>query len=108
MNARSAALGFMAGLGLLLPALGQAQPSFAKTLQFWNNKDFVDRFMATYGVKSEVEPKISADENDLFKELIPLIQVESQTGDCQADGRDHPREQCRSGVYPRQPLRAVQ
>lgn len=74
MNARSAALGFMAGLGLLLPALGQAQPSFAKTLQFWNNKDFIDRFMATYGVKSEVEPKISADENDLFKELIPLIQ----------------------------------
>ena len=74
MNARSAALGFMAGLGLLLPALGQAQPSFAKTLQFWNNKGFIDRFMATYGVKSEVEPKISADENDLFKELIPLIQ----------------------------------
>ena len=32
MNALSAALGFMAGLGLLLPALGQAQPSFAKTL----------------------------------------------------------------------------
>ena len=74
MNARSAVLGFMAALGLLLPALGQAQPSFAKTLQFWNNKDFIDRFMATYGVKSEVEPKISADENDLFKELIPLIQ----------------------------------
>ena len=64
MNARSAALGFMAALGLLLPALGQAQPSFAKTLQFWKNKGFVDRFMATYGVKSEVEPKISADEND--------------------------------------------
>ena len=74
MNARSTALGFMAALGLLLPALGQAQPSFAKTLQFWNNKGFIDRFMATYGVKSEVEPKISADENDLFKELIPLIQ----------------------------------
>ena len=74
MNARSVALGFMAALGLLLPALGQAQPSFAKTLQFWNNKGFIDRFMATYGVKSEVEPKISADENDLFKELIPLIQ----------------------------------
>ena len=74
MNARSAALGCMGGLCLLLPALGQAQPSFAKTLQFWNNKGFIDRFMATYGVKSEVEPKISADENDLFKELIPLIQ----------------------------------
>ena len=42
MNARSAALGFMAALGLLLPALGQAQPSFAKTLQFWNNKGFID------------------------------------------------------------------
>ena len=75
INVRPTALGFMAALGLLLPALGQAQPSFANTLRFWNNPEFVNKFMATYGVKSEVEPKITADEKELFDELIPQIQA---------------------------------
>ena len=75
INVRPTALGFIAALGLLLPALGQAQPSFANTLRFWNNPEFVNKFMATYGVKSEVEPKITADEKELFDELIPQIQA---------------------------------
>ena len=73
-NMRSFAPALIIAIGLCLPALGQAQPSFANTLQFWNKPEFVNKFMATYGVKSEVEPKISADENDLFEKLIPLIQ----------------------------------
>jgi tetratricopeptide (TPR) repeat protein len=60
--------------GLLLsPASGQAQPSFAKTMQFWKDPEFVNKFMASYGVKSDVEPKINADEKELFDELIPQI-----------------------------------
>jgi len=73
-NARCAAIGLVVALGVFLPVLGQAQPSFANTLKFWNSPEFVNKFMATYGVKSEVEPKISVDEKELFDKLIPLIQ----------------------------------
>ncbi|MAE30929.1 MAG: hypothetical protein CMO43_04945 [Verrucomicrobiales bacterium] len=66
----------MTALGLLIPALGQAQPSFARTLQFWNDPEFINKFMASYGVKSEVEPKIIAEEKELFDELIPQIQAD--------------------------------
>ncbi|MED5381783.1 MAG: tetratricopeptide repeat protein, partial [Verrucomicrobiota bacterium] len=66
----------MTALGLLIPALGQAQPSFARTLQFWNDPEFINKFMASYGVKSEVEPKITAEEKELFDELIPQIQAD--------------------------------
>ncbi len=70
------AFGLLLALALLAPAFGQAQPSFAKTMQFWNNPEFVNKFMASYGVKSEVEPKIDADEKELFDELIPQIQAD--------------------------------
>ena len=70
------ALGLLLALGLLAPALGQAQPTFAKTMQFWKDPEFINKFMASYGVKSEVEPKINADEKELFDELIPQIQAD--------------------------------
>ncbi|SVC99291.1 uncharacterized protein METZ01_LOCUS352145, partial [marine metagenome] len=63
-------------LGLLAPALGRAQPTFARTLQFWKDPEFINKFMASYGVKSDVEPKINADEKELFDELIPQIQAD--------------------------------
>ena len=70
------ALGLLLALGLLAPALGQAQPSFASTMQFWKDPEFINKFMASYGVKSEVEPKINAEEKELFDELIPQIQAD--------------------------------
>ena len=69
------ALGLLLALGLLAPAFGQAQPSFASTMQFWKDPEFINKFMASYGVKSEVEPKINAEEKELFDELIPQIQA---------------------------------
>ncbi|MFL2909608.1 MAG: hypothetical protein ACJZ70_03615 [Limisphaerales bacterium] len=51
----------------------QAQPSFSKANKFWSSPEFVNKFMATYGVKSEVEPNINAEEKELFDKLIPVI-----------------------------------
>ena len=65
-------------IGLCIPSLGQAQPSFSKTQQFWSSDEFINKFMATYGVKSEVEPKINAEEKELFNELIPVIQQDPE------------------------------
>ena len=70
------ALGLLLALGLLAPSLGQAQPSFASTRQFWKDPEFINKFMASYGVKSEVEPKINAEEKELFDKLIPQIQAD--------------------------------
>ena len=69
-------LGLLLALGLLAPVLGRAQPTFARTLQFWKDPEFINKFMASYGVKSDVEPKITADEKELFDELIPQIQAD--------------------------------
>ena len=69
-------LGLLLALGLLAPVLGRAQPTFARTLQFWKDPEFINKFMASYGVKSDVEPKINADEKELFDELIPQIQAD--------------------------------
>ena len=54
----------MTSLGLLIPSLVRAQPSFARTLQFWNDPEFINKFMASYGVKTEVEPKLTAEEKE--------------------------------------------
>lgn len=67
---------FFTVLGVLIPAHCHAQPSFARTLQFWKDPEFVNKFMASYGVKSGVEPKISIEEKELFDELIPQIQAD--------------------------------
>jgi Flp pilus assembly protein TadD len=62
-------------IGFFIQSFGQSQPSFLeKSQQFWKSEEFINKFMATYGVKSEVEPKINAEEKKLFNDLIPVIQ----------------------------------
>ena len=61
-------------IGFFIQSFGQSQPSFLETQQFWQSEEFINKFMATYGVKSEVEPKINAEEKKLFNDLIPVIQ----------------------------------
>ena len=61
-------------IGFFIQSFGQSQPSFLETQQFWESEEFINKFMATYGVKSEVEPKINAEEKKLYNDLIPVIQ----------------------------------
>lgn len=41
----------------------------------WENPQFVQRFMGSYGVRSEVEPTISPEEKALFQEILPLVKT---------------------------------
>jgi Flp pilus assembly protein TadD len=50
-----------------------AQPSAAASAQFWSDPAFVARFLGTYGVLAEREPKITPEEQKLFTTLVPLI-----------------------------------
>ena len=64
--------------GLCVPLFAQVQSDFSNMNHFWSSQEFINKFMATYGVKSEVEPKINAEEKDLFNKLIPVIQQDPQ------------------------------
>jgi Flp pilus assembly protein TadD len=65
-------LPLLAGAWLAAAALN-AQPTPAASAQFWSDPAFVARFLGSYGILSEREPKISAEEQKLFTTLVPLI-----------------------------------
>jgi len=57
----------------VLPALhGQSWP---ESPNVWNNPDFVDRFMGSYGFETTREPKISGEEAELFQEIATLAET---------------------------------
>ncbi|MFO7723961.1 MAG: tetratricopeptide repeat protein [Oceanipulchritudo sp.] len=62
--------------GCLICAFTVSGQSFPTSQNLWSNPDFVDRFLGSYGVRTEVEPSISEDEAALFQELVELIQNE--------------------------------
>ncbi len=58
---------------VLLPVAGLAQ-TFPLSPNSWDNPDFVDRFLGSYGVRTDIEPKISESEAALFNELMAQVQ----------------------------------
>jgi Flp pilus assembly protein TadD len=65
-------LGLFTGAWLTVLTLN-AQPTPAASARFWNDPTFVARFLGTYGVLSDREPKITSEEQKLFTALVPLI-----------------------------------
>ncbi len=57
-----------------LTVAAHAQIDRGTAAEFWKNPEFVKQFLGSYGFLPDVEPRISADEQKLFKELIDLIQ----------------------------------
>ncbi|MCL4178191.1 MAG: tetratricopeptide repeat protein [Verrucomicrobia bacterium] len=68
-------LTLLAGAWLAVASL-TAQPTPAASAQFWSDPAFVARFLGSYGVLSEREPKITAEEQKLFTALIPLVRTD--------------------------------
>lgn len=56
--------------------LGQAAKIAPLKEKVWSNPDFVKSFMGSFGVKSEVEPKIGRQEQVLFEDLSEMIEEE--------------------------------
>lgn len=46
--------------------------------QYWNDPEFVKRFLGSYGFNSLTEPEVTEDEVELFRDLVELIEVDPQ------------------------------
>ncbi len=63
------------GLLLLLPAalFGQLSPEL--TSSYWQDPDFRDRFMQTYGTRGEIEPKVNQEEAAILQQIMPQLEA---------------------------------
>lgn len=61
-------------IGIVLASLGLQAQTFPLSKNLWSNPEFVDRFLGSYGMRTEVEPKITEEEGELFQQLVTLIQ----------------------------------
>lgn len=59
----------------LLPWCGNAATAGAGDEKFWTNPEFISAFVGSYGVKSEIEPALNADEQAFYQELAGIIQT---------------------------------
>jgi tetratricopeptide (TPR) repeat protein len=60
-------------LAALLPSGLRAQ-TFPLSENLWSNPEFQNRFLGSYGFDTEITPKITAEEQEVFKQLIPMMQ----------------------------------
>ncbi|KAF0094407.1 MAG: hypothetical protein E1N59_1938 [Puniceicoccaceae bacterium 5H] len=68
-------------LALATLSIGSVQGQlFPLSENSWDNPEFRERFMGSYGVDTEVSPEISLDEKQLFEEITPLIQSQDVDG----------------------------
>ena len=74
-NVFSLILGFCA----LLPAAGHGK-ILPLTQNSWDNPQFVDRFLGTYGIDSKKEPQITEEESQVLLQIIEAAQAEDYLG----------------------------
>ena len=71
---RATTLAVCALLGLP-PALAPAQPTVpVEPPAPWSDPVFINRFLGTYGARSDIEPRVSAAEQELLRNLLPQIE----------------------------------
>ncbi len=58
----------------------QAQDVIPLMENSWDNPDFVKRFTGSYGVRSEIEPTITAEESELFQQVALLMGENNNPG----------------------------
>jgi len=69
-------------LGIALVASGLAAagdaPGTPPGLDLWSDPTFQKQFLGSYGVQSEIEPKVTEIERGQLEKLVPLLQSEPQ------------------------------
>lgn len=54
--------------------LGEPQePSGDVAMELWSSQEFRDGFLGTYGVNSEVEPRITTEDREALQDVLPLL-----------------------------------
>jgi len=64
---------FLLCLAALLPSTLSAQ-TYPLSENLWSNPEFQNRFLGSYGFDTAITPKITADEQAIFKQLVPMMQ----------------------------------
>jgi tetratricopeptide (TPR) repeat protein len=59
-----------------VPALEQGGVFKYPSAEYWKDPEVIKNFLGSYGIRSEVEPKISEEEGALFKKVIELMQTD--------------------------------
>jgi len=50
----------------------------------WDNPEFVDRFLGSYGVLTEIEPKITTEESEIFQTVGEMLDANNMQGAMEA------------------------
>lgn len=70
IRSRKSLFAFCLSLGVAATASAQVYPLSENS---WDNPEFRERFMGSYGVDTEISPNISPAEKTLFEEIVPLV-----------------------------------
>lgn len=62
-------------LAVRLGVAGETAP--ADSLEFWKDPEFQKQFLGSYGVLSELEPRLSAVEKQQLEKIIPLLSTDT-------------------------------
>lgn len=46
----------------------------------WSNPEFIQRYLGSYGVDTELNPEITPEESTLFENLLPFIEDDAESG----------------------------
>jgi tetratricopeptide (TPR) repeat protein len=61
---------------ILAICLGAGAAHATEGLNLWGDPEFKRQFIATYGVHSEVEPRVTPEERDLLQKIFPLMSTD--------------------------------
>lgn len=67
------------GITLSIPFAAQAQ-LFPLSENDWSSPEFVSRYLGSYGVDTELNPEITAEEQAIFQDLTPFIEDDVENG----------------------------
>lgn len=65
---------------VLLSVGGVIAQTYPLSENSWNNPEFVNRFLGSYGVLTEKEPQITTDESEVFQKLGELLKADDMQG----------------------------